>query len=300
MALIPRLREALGASFAADAYRARVLALRDEAQKEVARDADELSQTARAHGLQLVQGEDGALRLLRSEHAPEDAAAAVDPQTERTLAVALSRVQLRAVAARAQLASQIQELNRGVAGEIVGPAVEALSREFSGFGGLARWLTELRVDMIEAPERFQLAPGAGNEGELPETRYAVNLFVDRGEEQHPLVVLENNPNYENLFGWIEYRQAQGSVQTDFTQLRAGAIHMANGGVLVLRAEALAANPASWTYLKAALRDRQIVIEELQRKDTPAVAGTPRPKPTLSRPFVRMSNMPHSSARRMGS
>lgn len=276
--LIPRLREALGASFAADAYRARILALHDEAQKEVARDADELSQTARAHGLQLVQGEDGALRLLRSERAPEDAAAAVDPQTERALAVALSRVQLRAVAARAKLASQIQELNRGVAGEIIGPAVEALSREFSGFGGLARWLTELRVDMIEAPERFQLAPGAGNDSELPETRYAVNLFVDRGEDTHPLVVLENNPNYENLFGWIEYRQAQGSVQTDFTQLRAGAIHMANGGVLVLRAEALAANPASWTYLKAALRDRQIVIEELQRKDTPAVAGTPRPKP----------------------
>ncbi|HKT16598.1 MAG TPA: ATP-binding protein [Stellaceae bacterium] len=291
-ALIPRLREALAASFAADAYRARVLALRDEAEKEVARDADELVQAARAHGLQLVQGQDGALRLLRSEHAPDEASASVDPQTERALAVALSRVQLRAVAARAQLASQVQELNRGVAGEIISPAVEALLREFSGFGGLARWLTELRVDMIETPERFQLAPGAGNDAELPELRYSVNLFVDRGEESHPLVVLENNPNYENLFGWIEYRQAQGSVQTDFTQLRAGAIHHANGGVLVLRAEALAANPASWTYLKAALRDRQIVIEELQRKDKPPVAGTPRPDPIPLALKVVVVGSPH--------
>jgi len=291
-ALIPRLREALGASFAADAYRARVLALRDEAEKEVAREADELAQAAHAHGLQLVQGQDGALRLLRSENAPDTASTSVDPQTERALAVALSRVQLRAVAARAKLASQVQELNRGVAGEIISPAVEALSRDFSGFSGLARWLTELRVDMIETPERFSLASGAGNEAELPELRYSVNLFVDRGEETHPLVVLENNPNYENLFGWIEYRQAQGSVQTDFTQLRAGAIHNANGGVIVLRAEALAANPASWTYLKAALRDREIVIEELQRKDKPPVTGTPRPKPIPLAVKVVVVGSPH--------
>ncbi len=281
-ALVPRLRDALGASFAADAYQARLLALRDDAGKEVARAAAELAEAARSHGLQLVQGEDGALRMLRAARPPGEAAAPtapmIDTQTERELAVALSRVQLGAVAAKAKLAGQIQELNRGIAGEVVSPALEALAREFSGFGGLARWLTEVRVDMIETPERFQAVPGAGNDIELPDLRYAVNLFVDHGEDAHPLVLLENNPNYETLFGWIEYRQAQGTVQTDFTQLRAGAVHRANGGVLVLRADALASNPVNWTYLKAALRDREIVIEELQRKDKPPVTGTPRPRP----------------------
>ena len=76
---------------------------------------------------------------------------------------------------------------------------------------------------------------------------------------HPLapVVVEANPSYENLFGWIEYRQSQGSLHTDFLQVRAGALHRANGGVLVLRAEAIAANPESWAFLKGALRDRVI-------------------------------------------
>ncbi len=278
MGLIPKLREALIASFTGDAYQARVLALRDAAQKDVATDADSLAQAAQAHGLRLIQGEDGALRLLRAPEAPGTQAAPIDEQTERELAAALSRVQLHAVNARAKLAEQVRELNRGIAAEIVSPALEDLAREFSGFGGLARWLTEARVDMIDTPERFQLTPSAENEAELPERRYAVNLFVDHGEHTHPLVVLESNPSYENLFGWIEYRQAQGSIQTDFTQIRAGALHRANGGVLVLRAEAVAANPVTWSFIKAALRDREIRTEELQRREMAPVAGTPKPKP----------------------
>lgn len=276
--LIPQLREALSASFATDAYQARVLALREEAQKHVATDVDSLTKAAEAHGLRVVQGEDGALRLLPKEETPSESPAVIDGQTERDMAAALSRVQLSAVDAKARLAAQLQELNRGIAAEIVSPALEDLARQFSGFGGLARWLTEARVDMIEAPERFELQPGTANEIDLPERRYAVNLLVDHGEETHPPVVLESNPTYENLFGWIEYRQVQGSMQTDFTRIRAGAVHRANGGVLVLRAEALAANSVSWGFLKAALRDREIRIEELQRRETPPIAGAPRPRP----------------------
>ncbi len=276
-ALIPRLREALTAAFSADAYQARLLALRTDAQKEVASDADTLARVAQSHGLRLVQGDDGALRLQRAAETEATVNAPIDEAAERELASALTRVQLHAANARAKLGGQIQELNRGVAAEVVSPALEELARQFSGFTGLARWLTEVRVDMIETPERFQLQPGAANDGELPERRYAVNLFVDHGEDAHPLVVLESNPTYANLFGWIEYRQAQGSVLTDFTQIRAGALHRANGGVLVLRAEALAAIPRSWTFLKAALRDREIRIEELDRGDAPPVTGTPKPR-----------------------
>jgi predicted ATP-dependent protease len=278
VALIPKLREAMAVSLSTEAYQARVLALREQAQKEVTADADTLAQAAQAHGLRLAQGEDGILRLVRAEEVAGAPAATIDEQTERELSAALSRVQLHAVNARAQLAAQLQELNRGIAAEDISPALEDLAREFSGFSGLARWLTEARVDMIESPARFQLPADSADDIERPERRYGVNLFVDRGDQAHPQVVLESNPSYENLFGWIEYRQAEGSVQTDFTQIRAGALHRANGGVLVLRAEALAANSLSWTFLKAALRDSEIRIEELNRGDAPPIAGTPKPKP----------------------
>jgi predicted ATP-dependent protease len=277
-ALIPRLREALAASFAADAYQARLVALRDEAQRQIAQDAAGLAQAAQPLGLRLVEGEDGALRLLRAPEQEAKTQAMPDESAERDLAIALSRVQRHAVEARAKLSRQMRELNRGIAAELVSPPLEELARQFSGFGGLARWLTELRVDIIETPERFQIVPGAGNDAELPERRYAVNLLVDRGDEAHPLVVLETNPTYENLFGCVGYRQAQGSTQSDFTQIRAGALHRANGGVLVLRAEALVANAASWTFLKAALRDGAIAIEGPEHKESPRIVGAPRPKP----------------------
>ena len=275
-ALIPRLREALAASFSADAYQARVLALRDQANREVAKDLENLAQAAQAHGLRLVQGEDGALRLLREQEA--SGGIALEEAAEHELAVALSRAQLRAVEARGKLAEQLRQLNRGIAAEVIAPMLDELSQQFPALGGLARWLTEMRVDIIETSERFQLAPPPGNDIELPERRYAVNLLVDHGEESHPAVVLESNPSYANLFGCLEYRQDQGAMQTDFTRIRAGALHRANGGVLVLRAEALAANPMSWNFLKAALRDRAIRIEEPERGERPPVAGAPKPQP----------------------
>lgn len=274
---IPKLREALAASFSGEAYQGRLLTLRETAEHEIGAEMKNLAQAAQSHGLQLVQGKDGALRIAPA--APEGAPPpALDQAAEREVATALSRVQLRAVNARAQLAAQIQELNRGIAAEVVSPVLDALAHDFAAFPGLARWLTEMRVDIIETPERFQLQFGTAPESELPERRYAANLLVDHGEASHAPVVLEANPTYENLFGWIEYRQSQGSLQTDFLQIRAGALHRANGGALVLRAEAIAANPLVWTFLKGALRDRLIRIEELGRGLAPPIAGAPKPGP----------------------
>ena len=86
------------------------------------------------------------------------------------------------------------------ADEVAGTLLEALVTEFSSVSGLARWLTEMRVDIAESPMRFRLASGEGeHEGiEPPERRYAVNLLVDHGDDPHPTVVLESNPIYENL------------------------------------------------------------------------------------------------------
>ena len=281
-AMIPKLREALAAAFASEAYQARLLTLREATQKGMGSDLEELRQSARAQGFQLVQGEDGALRLRRAEEAASRTASGAEEEAaERELAAALTRFQRHAVAAQMQLRDQIRDLNRSVADEVASGALEELVAEFSGFRGLARWLTEIRVDIIENPTQFTASSEDSESGEgsdPPERRFAVNLLVDHGDEAHPAVVLESNPTHENLFGRIEYRQAQGTVETDFTLIRAGALHRANGGILVLRAEALAANPASWTFLKAALRDGVIRIEEPQRAGAPPIAGAPKPGP----------------------
>jgi predicted ATP-dependent protease len=121
-----------------------------------------------------------------------------------------------------------------------------------------------------------LARPAGDDERLP-AKYCTNLLVDHSRADE-CVVLEPNPTYENLFGYIEYRRVDGMSETDLLLIRAGALHRANGGVLVLRAEPLAKDETVWTYLKAALRDRAIRIEEPHRSGGMPLIGTPRPAP----------------------
>jgi predicted ATP-dependent protease len=279
-AVIPRLAETLNAAFNSEPYQDRMMALREASQKELANELNDLRQVALAHGLQIVQREDGALRLQRAEAASaESGQGELDEAAERDIAVALSRFQLHVVASQAKLGSDIRELNNGIADEVVATVLQELVAEFGSIAGLARWLTEMRVDIAENPGRFRHAAEDGETDgeEPPERRYAVNLLVDHSDEPHPTVVLESNPIYENLFGRIEYRQDQGTMETDFTLIRAGSLHRANGGILVLRAEALAENRQSWAFLKAALRDQEIRIEELQRAQMTPIAGAPKPK-----------------------
>ena len=97
-------------------------------------------------------------------------------------------------------------------------------------------------------------------------RYSVNVLIDSKNSDHPEVVLEPTPSYENLFGSIKYRTLPGGgFETDFTMIRPGALHRANGGILVLRAESVAQSPEVWESLKAALRDQRIRIEERHRE-----------------------------------
>jgi predicted ATP-dependent protease len=276
--VVAQLRAALSAAFQSDAYQAAVAALHREAQQQVARELEALGAEARASGLELRRDEGGRLELVPLPP-PAEAAAAPSPGGRHDPAAILGRFQLHLAAAQAGLGERIAELDRAIAVEVASPLLEGLLAEFSGFGGLARWLTELRVDILEAPARFRPPPG-GEAGALqdPESRYAVNLLVDHGESRRPPVLLESSPSYETLFGRITYRQVGGSLETDFTLIRPGALHLANGGILVLRAEALAADPPLWSWLKAALRDQAIRIEERRRAEAPAIEGAPQPDP----------------------
>ncbi len=92
-------------------------------------------------------------------------------------------------------------------------------------------------------------------------RYRVNLLVDRSGAKGAPVVVEENATYINLFGTVERRVQFGVVTTDFTQIRAGALHRANGGYLVLSALNLLQFPLSWTALKIALKTGEIRVED---------------------------------------
>ena len=99
----------------------------------------------------------------------------------------------------------------------------------------------------------------------PLKRYKANVLVDNTEHQGAPVVIERNPIYSNLFGKIEQEAQFGVVTTDFTLIRPGSLHRANGGYLVLPVEETIANPLSWQSLKRALQDHEITIEDASEK-----------------------------------
>ncbi|MDD3269617.1 MAG: AAA family ATPase, partial [Syntrophomonadaceae bacterium] len=95
-------------------------------------------------------------------------------------------------------------------------------------------------------------------------RYQVNLVVDNSKLTCAPVIFENNPTYSNLFGQIEYEGEFGVMATDFSKIKAGTIHKANGGYLVLNVYDIIKNYYVWDALKRVLRNREIVVENISR------------------------------------
>jgi predicted ATP-dependent protease len=93
-------------------------------------------------------------------------------------------------------------------------------------------------------------------------KYTVNTIVNNGETKGAPVVFESNPTYLNLFGRIEYKVTYGMATTDFTMIRAGSVHKANGGYLVVRAQDLFKNAFSYDALKRALKKGEIKVEDV--------------------------------------
>jgi lon-related putative ATP-dependent protease len=94
------------------------------------------------------------------------------------------------------------------------------------------------------------------------TRYVVNVLVNNEECHGAPVVFESNPTYLNLFGKLEYKVQYGMATTDFSMIRAGALHRANGGYIVINALDLLKNIFSYDSLKRAIKNREIRIEDV--------------------------------------
>ena len=110
-------------------------------------------------------------------------------------------------------------------------------------------------------------------------RYAVNLLVDNSEQQGAPIVVDDHPTAVNLLGCIERESEMGALVTDFTLIRAGSLHKANGGFLVLHVEDLLQHPNAWEGLLRALRSNVARIEDFgDGPDTPIRTKGINPEP----------------------
>ena len=281
-ALIPKLREALTSVFGSQEYESQVKTLAERPQAEIERMTQEVRTDARGAGMSLVQTPQGPQlfpmddegKPVEPDQLPEDRQEAFRRSGE-AFVERMRDVGKRAARLQADLQRQVHGLNRRVAENAIYAILDSVQEELADHPALVAWLQAMREDILDNIPLFR---GEVDAHVSPERRYAVNLLVDHADDEHPAVVLEANPTYEHLFGAIEYAHEGEALHTDFTMIRPGALHRANGGVLLLRAQDIAKSGAVWEFLKGALRDREIRIEELYRDGGAPVAGAPQPAP----------------------
>lgn len=160
------------------------------------------------------------------------------------------------------------------AGKIIDSALKELEREFGPIESDVRaWLDRVHQalvddwdDLVELDDDHDREERSREERDDPElatrlNRFKVNLLVSHEPGSPAPVVYDTNPSYPNLFGYLERRARFGALLTDFTRIRAGSLHRASGGVLVVRAADVLTDPIIWERIKRVLREQRIGAED---------------------------------------
>jgi len=172
--------------------------------------------------------------------------------------------------AEAAFREKHSKLDAEIAMYVVGHLMETLEEQFREETDVLDYLKEVQEDILENIDDFKKKPEAQQPAapfpmpprEVSLRKYDINVLVDHSESKGVPVIIESNPSYPNLFGSIERQAYFGALFTDFTMIKPGALHRANGGYLVMKALDLVKYWISWEALKRAVKDRQIKIEDL--------------------------------------
>ncbi|GAB6059583.1 Lon protease family protein [Desulfonatronum parangueonense] len=178
---------------------------------------------------------------------------------------------LRQINSREQeLRDAERSLERELLEEVLVEALDPFIEQFTDHERLHAFLSSLRQDLLENLDQLKPREAAAVQMGGPEAaasnegffdRYSVNLFVDNSKLAGAPIIVEDNPTFFNLLGCIEREAEWGALFTDFTLLKSGALHRANGGFLILHIEDILQHPQAWEGLLRALRSMQIRIED---------------------------------------
>jgi len=167
----------------------------------------------------------------------------------------------------------LRQLDRQTIQFTTGHLIDEVAGKYKKYEAVVEHFQQMKHDLVENVARFREAQEHSPAFTIPEAfitgagtpyeRYRINTLVTNEELKGAPVVLEMNPTIDNLTGEIEYQTRMGALTTDFTMIKPGALHRANGGYLILEAEAVLRRPFAWEALKRCLKNRQIRIESIQ-------------------------------------
>ncbi len=307
--LIDRLKRDIPQVFESDEFKARSKKINEQHSEKRSKLFDQMEDECREHGFAMQRTPIGINTLpLQADGEPLS-------QEEYEALSEKKRAKIREKQSKVQVLIQdkLQEINRvdeereeavnDLAKEAVrfkiSPYFNQLKERYGEIDKADSFLDQMKDDIAEHIEYFKQA-GNHNTRQTPFAmpqadpfkRYSVNVLVDNSDTEGAPVIVEQNATYTNIFGAVERRVQMGIMHTDFTMIKSGSLHRANGGYLVLSADNLFRRGLSWEALKIAIKRAEIHIEDpMQMLGYSSTEGL-QPEPVPFRAKIIIIGSPH--------
>lgn len=282
--LLDELQAVLPAAFESEEYHAQRQAIEEELKERQESSFEELKHKAEERDIALVQTPSGLAFAPMHEgevinpkeflSMPEEDQKQVQEEIE-TLQEELQRIMRQMPQWQKATRDRVKELKKEVATFTIEPLFEELKKKYEHLSEVIDYLDDVQNHAIENVDDFlQMASDEENplaammRGQRAASQppslveYEVNLLVDNSDTKGAPVVHTELPTYQNLVGRVEHVSQMGALLTNFTLIKPGALHEANGGYLILDVRKLLQQPYAWDGLKRALRTKEIAIESL--------------------------------------
>ncbi|SFR47624.1 lon-related putative ATP-dependent protease [Marinobacter daqiaonensis] len=269
--LAGELRTAIPATFESEEYQARLQELQEEITKRQQQSLFDIQKEASANNIAMITTPAGFT------FAPMRKGEVIDPEDYKSLsdeekALIESKIEelqkklQQAIQQFPRLRKELRERSHTLNEEMVqltlGGPINELREKWRHVPAVVDYLDAIREDVVEHAEAFQDSEKGPPNGLLD--RYKVNLLVDNAGTSGAPVIYEDLPTHQHLAGQIEHRARQGTLYTDFTLIKGGSVHRANGGYLIIDARRILSQPMAWESLKRILFSGEIRIESLER------------------------------------
>ncbi|GLU30892.1 AAA family ATPase [Trinickia caryophylli] len=272
--LVEELKVAVPATFEGETYRARAEQLDAEFSSRQEKAFAELGEDAALHDVALVRTPVGlTLMPMRDGETMSEKDYDALPADKRTAfeeAIASLKERLEKLLHQVPVwhkerRERLRALNREMAMSAVGASMNALEKAYDDLPAVAEYLRAVRVDVLDNVDAFRKLPDSDGQP-VPDAsafvRYRVNVLLDHEAGQGAPVVYQDFPSYQNLVGRVEHRAMLGTLVTDFSLIKPGDLHRANGGYLLLEIDKVLRQPFAWEGLKRALLRHEVRIESL--------------------------------------
>ncbi len=282
--LVEDLRAGLSSAFESEEYTTRRRVLEEEFQERQQKSLAELQEQAQERGVAMLTTPTGlAFAPLKEGEvvSPDDFQKLSQEEQTRikgeveSLQEQLQTVLLQVPRWKREFSSRLRELNHDVSALVINDLMDDLLAKYGELPDVVQYLSAVKRSVGDHLDDF-LESGSQKVGEaaaaaglpIPDgfqhspalRRYEVNVLVDSGDATGAPVIYESNPSYLNLVGRVEQMSMLGALITDFTLIKPGVLHAANGGYLILDALKVLSSPYAWEGLKRALRFREVRIE----------------------------------------